>query len=79
MKLSKQLPNFVLSVGVASLAISIAAVLTRPEASAGRRQELTQNVAELPKIISKVKSIEVIGATIIRTGRAECRRRNRNA
>ena len=64
----KQLPNIILSLGVASLVATAVLAYARPEASASIGRQEAETSDKPPKIISKVKSLEVLGVTVERRG-----------
>ena len=58
MEYRKYLPNLVLSIGVVCLAITTIVGLTQRGTRASRKQQV------IPKIISKVKTLEVVGVYV---------------
>jgi len=66
MKPRRQLPNLILGIGVVCFATVTILAFARSVVVAGRSQ--TTHVTEIPKVISKVKSLEVIGVTIRNQG-----------
>jgi hypothetical protein len=62
MKYRMHLPNLVLSIGIACLAITTSALLMQRYTQASRKQR--ENQRELPTIISNVPTIELVSANI---------------
>jgi hypothetical protein len=66
MKSLKRLPNFILTWVVALVAIITSMIVASPELRSSGKQQEAKRVAVVPKVISKVKDLEVISTSLKR-------------
>ena len=71
MKSGKRLPNYIFIVVIASVSFTTLMIIATPKLSVSEKLQQTKQLAEIPKVISQVKDLEVISTTIKRQGESD--------